>query len=196
MSFSSSTGFRFRKSVYGGDQPAGLRFRVANSVTLKFGDAVRIDTSGFLNTVGVGDPVLGICTGFVNNDGINIFSLGANQSGGTLTPDDQVATASDNESRSAADGFIEGEVVVDPSGSILWYNDADGDLAQAQVNALYDVLAGADQIDQSSVEDTSGQFQLVSIDPDGDADLSKGLFRISEPQWITQLGNSTAVNST
>jgi len=131
--------------------------------------------------------------GIVDNNEINPLSYGyLNNTGATLTGDDTVATASDNESRA---NYIQLQVVVDPAGACLWYNDADGNLAQAQVGSFYDVTAGSDQIDQSTTSDTSGQFQLVEIDPDADGDASKGLFRLAECQLISQIGNSTTVIS-
>ena len=48
MAYSASTGFRFRKALSGKDIPSTLEFRVANSSTLKIGDAVRVNTGGFL----------------------------------------------------------------------------------------------------------------------------------------------------
>ncbi len=192
MALTSSTGFRFRKSLYGGDLPAALRFRVANSITLKIGDAVRVNTGGFVALSGATAPVIGVCTGIVNNEGINPFSLGAGTAGATLIPDDSVTTAADNQTRAVSDGFIEAEVVVDPSGALLWYNDADGDLAVTDVLSLYDSLGGSDQINQGSADDTNGQWQLISVDPDGDDDASKGLFRIVEGELAVGVDQGNA----
>jgi hypothetical protein len=189
MAYSASTGFRFRRSLYGGDLPAGLRFRVANSATIKIGDAVRVNNAGFLVRAAAGNPVLGILTGIVNNTGINVFGLGATTASATLTEDDQVATSSTNQTNNVATGWIEGEVVVDPAGALLWYNDADDTMAQTNVCQFYDVVAASAQIDESSADDSSGQFQCVVLDPDGDSDASKGLFRIAEPQLLSEVGN-------
>ena len=197
MAYSASTGFRLRKSLYGGDLPAGQVYRAGNSATLKVGDAVRLNTSGFLVRCAAGDAVLGILTGFVAvesnaslTSGVNPFALGAPTAGATLTEDDQVATASDNTTRSE---YIAGEVVVDPAGALLWYNDSNESLDATDDGAYFDVLAGANQIDAATVSDTSGQFQCLGRDPDGDADASKGLFRINENQLSNTIGNSTAV---
>lgn len=191
MAYSSSAGFRFRKNLASSEQPASLRFRAGDSATLTIGDAVRLNTSGLAVIAAAGNPVLGIVTGIVDKDGINPFSLAySNGTGATLTGDDTVATASDNSTRA---DYIEVEVLVDPAGNLLFYNDADDTMAQTNVGQLYDVVAASDQIDESSASDTSGQFQLVSLDPDGDSDASKGLFRIAEPQLITQIGNSDTV---
>lgn len=71
-------------------------------------------------------------------------------------------------------------VYCDPN--ILYYNDADGNNANADVGQAYQVTASR-RIDQSTGLDAEGanltkyQFILVKTDPDGDADRSKGLFK-------------------
>lgn len=179
MAYSAATGFRFRQSLSGKDIPVPLRFRAANSATLKIGDAVRINTGGFLVRAAAGNPVGGILVGLVNQDGINPFSLGADAAGATLIEDDQVVTSSTNQTAAT---YIQGEVVIDKSGDVLWYNDSSGTLATTNLFQFFDVVAASGQIDQSTASDSNGQFQLIAIDPDGDADVSKGLFCINEPQ--------------
>lgn len=191
MAYTAATGFRFRKSLHGPDNPMILKFRAGNSVTLTHGDAVRLNNAGLVVLAAAGNPVLGIVHGITDELGGNLLALGyKNNTGATLTGDDTVATASDNSTRT---NYIMVEVEVDPAGSAVYYNDADGNLAQTNLLQFFDVLAASDQIDSSSASDTSGQFQLVALDPDGDGDLSKGLWRIAESQLITQVGNSTAV---
>ena len=168
-----------------------LKIRAGDSKTLTIGDAVRVNTSGLIDLVGAGNPVLGVIQGLVDENGGNLLALGyTNNTGATLSGDDTVTTASDNSTRTH---YIMAEVFIDPAVSLLYYNDSNGTLAQANLFQLFDVLAASDQIDQSSASDTSGQFQLLVIDPDGDADASKGLFRVAEPQLLTHIGNSTAV---
>lgn len=186
MAYSTSTGFRLRKNLYGlqteGQQ---LKVRVANSTTLKLGDAVRINTGGFLVRSAAGEAVLGILTGFIGatvNDvtGTNPFSLGGDITGLTLTEDDQIVTSATNQTRTEL--YLVGEVTVDPAGILLWYNDSDGTLARTNIGQYFDVLSGSNQIDSASAADTNGQFELIEIDPDNDGDASKGLFRIAESQ--------------
>lgn len=193
MAYSSATGFRFRKGLYGLEHPSSQNFRAGNSATIKIGDAVRINNAGGVVRAGAGSPVLGIVRGIVDENDINPFSLGyTNNTGATLTPDDTVVTAADNTTRTH---YIKLVVDVDPAGVGLFYNDANGNLALTNVGQFFDVVAASGQIDQTSASDTSGQFQLLELDPDGDGDLSKGLFRIAESQLMTQIGNSTAVIS-
>jgi len=71
---------------------------------------------------------------------------------------------------------VEVGVYCDPN--LLYYNDADGDLATADLGKVYRTLAGGAQIDQSTgAADSTQQYILVKTDPDGDGDKSKGLFK-------------------
>ena len=191
-SSSSVKGFYFRKALSNLQQPVTLQFLIDDSETLTIGDAVRLDDAGLLSVAAAGDAILGILSGIVDQNGMNIFSPRATgTTGSTLTPDDTIATSSTN----STDGTrkIKGVVELDPAGQNLYYNDADGDLAQTNVGQFFDTTSTGDQISASSASDTSGQFQLLQIDPDGDADASKGLFRISEPALMSYHANATAV---
>lgn len=187
-------GFDPRISLIGADNPAYLPFLLGNSRTYVLGNAVRLDTSGFLKTVIAGEPILGILVGLIDRFGQNVFVPGrANGTdGSTLTPDDTIVTSSTN----STDGtrMLKGQIIAE-RGNHLFYNDANGDFAQTNVGQFFDTTATGDQIDQATASDTSGQFQLLVIDPDGDADLSKGLFRVVESQMVTCVNsyNSTAV---
>jgi len=70
-------------------------------------------------------------------------------------------------------------VYCDPN--LLYYSDADGDLATADIGKIYCVTTGANRIDQSTAKaattNTTFPFILVKTDPDGDNDASKGLFK-------------------
>ena len=185
----SRKGYFYRKSLDGKDNPAVLRFRVGNSITVTHGDAVKLDASGVLQLAGAGGPFLGIVLGIVDELGINPLGQGYNnQTGATLSGDDTVTSASDNSSRTH---YLACSVIVDPMA--LFYNNADDDVSVVNDLQLFDHNSTSDNIDVATASDTSGQMQLVQRDPDGDADLSKGLFRIVESQLLTQVGNSTAI---
>ena len=198
MAFSSGRkGFYYRKSLLGlTSEPVAMRVRLDNSATLTIGDAVRFNTSGLLELSINTEPVLGVLVGFTDNSGdaksggINpLSSFYVNNTGATLTPDDTVVTASDNSTRT---NYLLGLVQVDPSGSALFYNDSDGTLAQTNLGQYFDVISTADQISASSASDANGQWQLIDIDPDNDADASKGLFRINESQFSAALDSATS----
>ena len=193
MANSDAKGFKLYKKGDGNSaEPISLRYRAANSATLKVGDAVRINTSGFLVRSGTTAPVLGVLEAFEDSKGISPLSLiHANNTGATFTNDDTVATASDNQTRT--DNYIVGVVAFDPDGSCLYYNDADGDLATTNLMQMFDVAAAAsNQISASSASEANGQWQLILIDPDNDGDASKGLFRIAESQLSTGVDSATA----
>ena len=191
-SSTSVAGFYFRKNVYGHDQPASQDYIIGNSQTLTIGDAVRLNDAGYLAVCAAGDAVLGILTGIVTKDGVNVFSpRAAGTTGATLTPDDTVLVSSTNQSDAAR--YLKGQVQLDPAGANLYYNDADGDFAQTNVGQFFDTVAAGDQISQATASDTSGQFQLLVIDPDEDGNLSKGLFRVAEPLLMSYHANTTAV---
>lgn len=193
MAKTASTGFDFRKSLSGTEHVATLDIILAGSATVKVGDLVRVNTSGYLVRAATGEVVLGVLTGIVDQNGISVFSPRATgTTGATLTPDDQVATSSTNASDATRN--IKGRVRIDVAGVELYYNDADGDLAQTNLFQFFDVANG-NQVTQASAGDANGQVQLIQIDPDGDGDASKGLFRINENQFSMGIDSATAKNA-
>jgi len=192
MARTNSNYFDYRKNLLGAvGSPTPLKILIANSTTLKYGQMVRVNTSGFVVAAGVGNAILGYVSGFIDNSGVpvNGFQYDVSKTGHTNSGDDTVVTASDNQSRAKA---VFAEVVV-PTEGVLLYNDASADLAQTNLMQLFDLTSSSDQVDQGTASDTSGQMQLVQLDPDNDGDASKGLFRVSEPQLLGHVGNSTAV---
>lgn len=193
MAKSASTGFAFRKSLVGLEHPASVDILLAGSATVKIGDLVRVNTSGLLVRCATTEVAAGFLVGIVDQNGINVFSPRAQgTAGATLTPDDQVATASDNATNAVKN--LKGQVVLDVTGSNLWFNDADGDFAQTNLFQFFDVANG-NQVTQGSAGDANGQVQLIQLDPDGDGDLSKGLFRLNENQFSMGIDTGTAKNA-
>lgn len=204
MAYTASTGFRYWKSLSGNTAtPTPIPYRIANSTTLRLGDAVRVNTSGLLVTAAAGEAIQGVLDGFTNQDGINPFSLGYSTGGAgiTLTGDDTLATSATNSTRAE---YIVGMVIVDPAGDILWLNDADGNQAQTNVNQFFDSDSNGRQITQSTAGDANGQWQLILWDPKGSsnepnnpvtADASMGAYRINENQFSSGLDSATAKNA-
>lgn len=193
MAKTATTGFSYRKSLVGLEHPAQVDILLAGSATVKIGDLVRVNTSGLLVRAATGEVFGGVLVGIVDQNGINVFSSRATgTSGATLTPDDQIATASDNATNAAKN--LKGQVVLDVSGSNLWFNDADSALAQTNLFQFFDVANG-NQVTVGSASDANGQVQLIAIDPDGDGDLSKGLFRLNETQFNAGVDTGTAKNA-
>lgn len=188
MAKTASTGFIFRRSLTGQEHPAPLRFKLANSTTVKIGDLVRINTSGFLVTCSSGDAVGGVLIGIVNQDSINPFSLGADGAGATLVPDDKVTTKSTNQTDAT---FLQGEIVLDPGTTCLFENTADTGFTVSNLLQMFDAANG-NQITTGSASDANGQMQLIQIDPDGTGSTTKGLFRINENQYGNGLDSATS----
>jgi hypothetical protein len=168
-------GFEYRRNLDGSiGAPTLLRQIGKNSVVFTVGDMVRINTSGFVDIVDADEDISGVCVGVVDTTGKAIDS-----DSGTIF---DYTMASDNQTSAKK------EVVFIPAlPHYLFYNDSSGTLAQTDVLKCAD-LADQDQVDQSSLADSQKQVQLVVWDPDGDADASKGLFRVVE----THLGSVQA----
>src|SRR3972149_6470103 len=139
MAYTASTGFRYGKSLLGSQSPMALKIRAGDSKTLTIGDAVRVNTSGLIDLVGAGNPVLGVIQGLVDENGGNLLALGyTNNTGATLSGDDTVTTASDNSPRTH---YIMAEGLFRPAGSWLWHHPRIRHWAHANLFQLFDVLA-------------------------------------------------------
>lgn len=175
MALSSGTkGFYPRKNISGPDIPTAFEFIIDNSETVTIGDAVDLN-AGYIQVVDAGDNPLGVVVGIVDKNGVPVNHPDADVDG-TVTGDDTYASASDNQT----DKMCKVQVIISPD--VLYYNDADSTLTQAEVGTYFDVLSTGDQI--TSTGTTAGAFQLISLDPDGDGDASKGLFKICETQLL------------
>jgi len=192
MARTSSQYFEYRKNLLGATgAPTPLKVLVANTTTIKVGQMARVNTAGLAVPAGVGDAILGPIVGIVDNDNIPVNAFGyTGATGHTNSGDDTVVTASNNSTRARA---VYAEILAS-LGSELFYNDASGALAQTNLFQFFDLDSDADQVDQGTASDTSGQVQLIALDPDEDGDTSKGLFRVSEPQLLSYHANATAVN--
>ena len=191
MAKTAATGFYLRGNLLGGanTQPT-FDYIIANSTTLKIGDAVRMNTAGFIVRAAAGEAILGVVEGLVDANGVNVFSgRAAGTTASTLTPDDTVAVSSTNQSDAVRN--LKAQVKLDPAGLNLWYNDASADLAATNDLQFFDNDSAGSQITATTNLDTNGQWQLVKRDPDGDGDLSKGLFRINESQMNAGLDSAT-----
>jgi len=158
-------GFIFRKSLLTKDAPTSLNFIIDNSDTITIGDAVMLNSDGHVVVATTGEEILGIVIGVVDKNGLPISA----DTGTT----DTFTVDSDNETVD----LVEAKVIVDKYS--LFSTDSSGTLATTNLMQFFD-LTDEDTLDQTSASDTTGQFQLISLDPDGDGDASKGLFRIAE----------------
>ena len=168
----NSEGFFYRKSIISSDEPTIFDFILNDDEAVRLGDAVDLNV-GFIQVVDAGDPVLGVVEGIVDQNGLAVNHASADIDG-TLNDDVSYTAAADNET----DKKVRVQCIVSPFA--VFYNDADSTLTPAEVGRFFDTTATGDQI--TGAGGASGQFQLISTDPDGDGDASKGLFKISESQ--------------
>lgn len=171
------SGFKLRKRLSGGGKDVSLLEIIgANSVVFQVGDLIRVDQDGMGALVTTGDDILGVVSGVVNANGIPVTP-----DSGTL---DTYTMTSDNET---VNGY---KVQYIPAlADYLFFNDADASLTATMLFQRFDVNDEND-VDVATGSDTTGQVQLVQRDPDGDADASKGLFRIVESTFAQALTGS------
>lgn len=172
-------GFEYRGQLNGAENPITLEVPIGNSATVKVGDAVKLvafASGGGLTRATAGEEILGILTGIVDKNGIDLDNTSTNNYDGTWTSSTKTYVASaDN----MTDKEIRGLVVVDKDA--LWYNDAAGNLAAADILKFFD-LADQDQVADQDGADNAGAMILIKRDPDGDGDASKGIFKIAESE--------------
>jgi len=190
MALSASTGFRVYQHGSGEiSAPIFITFKIGNTVTLKLGDLVRVNTGGFLVRAASGEVPAGVLQGVVDQNGVPPWTaFWVNNAGVTITNDDTVVTSATNQTRT--DNYLQGQIGFDPAGMTLFYNDADAALAATNLFQMFDV-ANSNQVTVGGSE-ANGQVQLISIDPDNDGDASKGLFRINENQFSAGVDSATA----
>lgn len=181
MALSSGTkGFYFRKNMEGGNaHPPYGEFIIDNSKTITLGDAITL-TSGFADVCTAAERPVGICVGFVDNEGLPVHGVVSHADvDGTVTGDDTYVSASDNQTDKKVRVVV---MLARPND--LYYNDSDDTLAQSNVGQYFDMNSTGDNIDVASAG-ANGVWQLVEINPDQDSDASKGLFRIAEPLFAS-----------
>lgn len=191
MARTNSRYFEYRKNLGANTgTPTPIKVKVANSTTIKVGQIARVNTAGFAVPNGATNPALGRVAGLIDSNGtpVNAFMYDTSKTGHTNSGDDTVVTASDNQTRALA---VYAEIEVGLEG-VLFFNDANGDFADTNLFQFFDLVSTSDQVDQGTAGDANGVMQLVQLDPDGDGDLSKGLFRINESQLNGALDSATA----
>jgi len=172
-------GFEYRGNLNGSENPVTIAVPINDSDTVKVGDALQLEafsSGGGCKRAAAATEVLGICVGIVNKDGIDLDNANSDTYDGTWTSSTKTyAAAADNMS----DKLVKALVVVDKGA--LWYNDSAGTLAIADDLKFFD-LTDQDQIADQDGADNAGAFILWKRDPDGDADASKGIFKIAESE--------------
>ena len=165
-------GFEYRGQINGAQNPILENLIIGNSVTVTVGDAVLL-TTGFV-ALGTSSSagIYGIVVGLVTDKGIDLNNPHVTFTGTYTDSSSTYVAANDNQTVDK----VRAVVCFDPMA--LWYNDSSGTLTTAMLKQHFK-LSDEDQIDQSTNAAAVGQFQLWKLDPDADADASKGLWRIS-----------------
>jgi hypothetical protein len=171
-------GFKYRKSLSGVNQgPAELHIIGANSIIFQVGDVIRINTGGFAALFVAGDLTLGVVTGVHDKNGIKIDPDSATT--------DTYTMASDNQT------VAQKKVSYIPTlQDYLFYNDSDDTLAQTNLMQYFPLNDENDVNGSSSSDGTLDTVRLVEIDPDNDADASKGIWQFVESFWAQNAGGT------
>lgn len=168
--------FKYRGQLNGAENPVILSIPIANSQTVVEGRMVKLQafsSGGGVMPATAGSTILGFVQGIVDQKGIDLDNTKETLDGTWSSANRSYAAASDN----MTDLKVAAKVIIDPFA--LYYNDTAGDLAAADIWKFFD-LTNAGQVGDQNGSDTAGALQLVELDPDGDGDASKGVFRIVE----------------
>ena len=173
-------GFTFRKNLDGGAYVPSLLYTVGkNSIIFTVGDAIRVNTSGFSDLATANEKVIGFVASVVDSNGIKLDP----DSGTTNT----WTMESDNET---VNGY---QVSYIPAfAHYAWSTDSDTTIELSSIGKYFNINSTSDGIVTSGESDTLGtlMFQLIGTDPDGDSDVSKGLYMCV----ATQMGASAQGN--
>lgn len=175
--------FTLRKNLDGNpNSPALLAGIGKNSVVFTVGDAVRFNTSGFLDLATTTEQVFGVVATVVDANGIAITPDSGTTNTWTMASDNQTSAMK--------------QVMVIPAfGHYAFSADSDTTIEQASLGKYFALNATSDGVVTAGESDTIGSLdlQLIGIDPDDDADASKGLYRFVNSQvGQLALGNRAA----
>lgn len=165
-------GFAFRKNLDGSAHVPSLLYVMGkNSIVFTVGDVVRVNTSGFMDLATTTEQIFGVVQTVVDSKGKAISP----DSGTT----DTWTMASDNQTVNKY------EVAVIPAfGHYAFSCDSDTTIELASIGKYFALNATSDGVVTSGESDTVGSLdcQLIGVDPDNDADASKGLYRLINSQ--------------
>jgi hypothetical protein len=159
-------GFSFRKQIDGTNSYVLMELTATGSVVYQKGDLIRINNAGTASLVTAGDLVLGIVESVVTANGLPV------------TPD-----SGTTDTWTMAASTTNKVQYIPALPQYLFYNDADSALS-ATLLFTYMAVNDENDVDPGSTSDTVlNTVRLIELDPDHDADASKGLFQIVESFW-------------
>lgn len=176
------SGFAYRKNLDGSAyNPINMYVIGKNSIAFQVGDLVRINTSGFMDIVDATEGIAGVCVSVVDKNGLPV------------TPDSGTTDTWTMNSANQTDTNYQYKVVFIPAlPNYLFYNDADDSLTATMEFQYFDTTDENDVNVGSATDTATAQVRLISRDPDGDGDASKGLFQIVESQFAQIATSGTA----
>jgi len=187
-------GYIPRRTLRGDTTGAVKDFLIENSATITLGDDVDV-TAGYVGLTGASARSMGVVIGFFRDLGNGKkIALGTDAARGYAATrsgnagvfgSDTVVAESDN----VTVDKIGVKVCIDPE--MEYYNDANTTVAltQAHVGTYFNNVSASDQIDSNTSavfdeSDATEQWILLEVDPDNDADTSKGVFKKVKSQLV------------
>lgn len=164
--------FQFRKNLDGSSQVPSLLYGIGkSSVIFTVGDAVRFNTSGFIDLSHTAEQIIGIVASVVTSKGLPVDYDSGSTNTWTMTSSNETVNMY--------------EVAFIPAFPHYAFScDSDTTIEQASLGKYFQLASTSDGASTTTESDTIGtlQLQLIGLDPDGDGDASKGLFRIVASQ--------------
>lgn len=164
-------GFSYRKNLDGSAQAPTLLYVIAKQgIDFSIGDAVRINTGGFVDICDAAEGMAGVLVSMVDRKGkAKDFKAGTNDT--WTSPAANQATDKDM------------AVFIPALPNYLFFNDADGNGSEAHIGLYYD-LANSYAVDEDTHSDTvQATVRLWEYDPNHVSDASQGLFQVVESQF-------------
>jgi hypothetical protein len=165
-------GFIFRKNLHGtAEVPALLSMVAKDSIVFTVGDAIRLNTSGFLDLSTADEQIIGFVQTVVDKNGSPVAPDSGTTDTWTMGSANQTTTLN--------------EIMFIPAfGDYAFSADSDTTITVADLGKYFNIKSTSDAIITSGESYTIGtlMFQCVGLDPNSDADASMGLYRVVASQ--------------
>jgi len=163
--------FTYKGQLNGAENPVIRNFLIKDSAHVAVGEALAFNTGA--DSAAADNPILGICVGIVDSDGIGLDNT-AQTLGGTWVSSTKTYTA---DSDNVATEHVRAQVICDKDA--LFKCDADASISAIEEGMKFN-LTNATTMNGGAGVDEAGQFELVKYDPEGVGDASMGLYKICE----------------
>lgn len=175
-------GFQFRKNLDGSNSIPSLLSGIGkNSVEFAKGDAVRFNTSGFIDLAETTEGIIGIVVGVSDAKGLPVDYDSGDINVWTMASDNQTVA-------------MKKVMFIPAFGHYAFSCDSDTTIEQASLGKYFALNSTSDGVVTSGESFTVGSLdcQLIGIDPNGDGDVSMGLYRIVRSQMAQEALMSAA----